>query len=94
MLESLVSPAFWPTALIGLVVFFIIKKLMQTEIYTNFFIKSQKVIITEKSKPVPVSSPPSPPKEEEDAEPIIDSPSSCECKSSPTSCCKSNKFQH
>ena len=55
MFESLVSPAFWPTAFIGLAVFFIIKKLMQTQIYTNFFIKNQKVILPDKtSLPAPL----------------------------------------
>eukprot|EP00092_Neocalanus_flemingeri_P005712 GFUD01006152.1.p1 GENE.GFUD01006152.1~~GFUD01006152.1.p1 ORF type:complete len:735 (-),score=197.38 GFUD01006152.1:138-2342(-) len=43
MLEGLISPAFWPTAVVGLVVFFIIKKLMKTEVYTKFFINSHHV---------------------------------------------------
>eukprot|EP00090_Calanus_glacialis_P032052 TRINITY_DN53189_c0_g1_i1.p1 TRINITY_DN53189_c0_g1~~TRINITY_DN53189_c0_g1_i1.p1 ORF type:complete len:703 (+),score=234.91 TRINITY_DN53189_c0_g1_i1:66-2174(+) len=85
MFESLVSPAFWPTAFIGLAVFFIIKKLMQTQIYTNFFIKNQKVILPDKPQPVLGSSPPL---KEEDV--VVEDTSSCDCKASPTSCCKSS----
>jgi len=80
MLDNFISPAFWPTAAIGLVVFFIIKKLMQTQIYTNFFLKNKKVILTEKSKTSEVKSD------------KVTNPSSdaSECKASQTSCCKSS----
>jgi len=83
MFESLVSPAFWPTAFIGLAVFFIIKKLMQTQIYTNFFIKNQKVILPDKSSSLPLKENPAP----KDAEMVT---SSSDCKASPASCCKSS----
>jgi len=87
MLGNLVSPAFWPTAVVGLVVFFLIKKLMQTELYTKFLIKSQKVQPQANLKTVPTPTPPKPIL----AQPTPStSPSECECKSSPTSCCKSN----
>lgn len=84
MFESLVSPAFWPTALIGLAVFLIIKKLMQTQIYTNFFIKNQKVILSDKSSSLPLKENPAP----KDAEVVVTS--SSDCKASPASCCKSS----
>jgi len=86
MLEDFISPAFWPTAAIGLAVFFFIKKLMQTKIYTNFFLKNKTVILTEKSKPPPVSS-------NHDCDCVQQSskPSnSCESKELLTTCCKTS----
>jgi len=82
MLDKFISPAFWPTAAIGLVVFLIIKKLMQTQIYTNFFLKNKKVILKEGSKTL-TDPPPLP------TQNIIPTPSDpCECKAAPTACCK------
>jgi len=85
MLENLISPAFWPTAFIGLAVFFIIKKLMQTQIYTNFFLKNKNVILTEKSAPIPTI-----PQKTDSDQAITPADSSCACKESPTECCKSS----
>jgi len=87
MLEHFISPAFWPTAAIGLAVFFFIKKLMQTKIYTNFFLKNKTVILTEKSKPPPVSVP-----SNHDCDCVDQSSksNSCESKELPTTCCKTS----
>jgi len=85
MFEQFISPAFWPTAAIGLAVFFIIKKLMQTKIYTNFFLKNKNVILTEKSDPHKAPLPSSRGSSDQSSKSV----SSCENNESPTTCCKS-----
>jgi len=83
MLENFISPAFWPTALVGLVVFFIIKKLMQKELYASLIVKPTTEVKTPSNTTLP-------PKKQDISAPVEPLPSSsCECKSSPDSCCKS-----
>jgi len=86
MLEQFISPAFWPTAAIGLAVFFFIKKLMQTRIYTNFFLKNKNVIHKETPDfpKVPL------PSHQGGSYQSLRSESSCESTESPSSCCKSS----
>ena len=90
MFEQFISPAFWPTAAIGLAVFFIIKKLMQTKIYTNFFLKNKNVILTEKSEPQKTPLPSNRGRSDQSSK----SASSCESNESPTTCCKSTSSQN
>jgi len=81
MFENYISPAFWPTALVGLAVFLIIKKLMQTQMYTSLLIKSRQTEPKVAKSKVPAN--PSP------CDLVSQSPKSdCECKQNPNSCCK------
>jgi len=87
MIENPLSPAFWPTVAIGLAVFLIVKKLLKTNIYSNFFLEARRV--QHKEKDLKDSSAVS-----KDVQSITNEfcSSSSDCKTNKqlsTSCCKS-----